>query len=74
MCQVFDKDNNNDKFDYGEDIAAQRSLHKGGGRDRAKEGGAEEQGALPAEEDGMLLDGHLAPPPLTIMTINKGGA
>ncbi len=39
LHQVFDKDGNNDKFDYGKDIAALRRSCKGGGRDRAKEGG-----------------------------------
>ncbi len=34
----FDDNDNDDKFDYGEDVAAQRRPRKGGGRDRAKEG------------------------------------
>ncbi len=29
-------------------------------------------GDLPSEVGGVLLDGRLAPPPLAIMTINKG--
>jgi hypothetical protein len=67
--QVFDKDENNDEFDHGEDVAAWRR-RKGQGEGRV--GGGE--GALPADEGGVLLDGRLAPPPLAIMTINKGGA
>jgi hypothetical protein len=39
-----------------------------------KEGGAGGEGPLPAEESSVLLDGCLAPPPLAIMTISKGGA
>jgi hypothetical protein len=30
------------------------------------------EGALPSEDGGVLLDGRLAPPPIAIMTINKG--
>jgi hypothetical protein len=34
--------------------------------------GAGGEGALPSEDGGVLLDGRLAPPPLVILTINKG--
>jgi hypothetical protein len=35
----FNNGNNDGKFDYGKDVAAQRRPHKGGGRDWVKEGG-----------------------------------
>ncbi len=38
VASDFNDDNNDKKFDYGKDVAAQTRLHKGGGRDRAKEG------------------------------------